>query len=130
MANYNTQGSTPLGMVAGATVAQYRLVKGGASIGLAIPTTAITEVPIGASMQGAATGETFPIQQRGRAKLTAAAAITLFAEVSANSADGGKIIASSGSTAVSIGVAMEAAGADGDIIEVDLFITARGPANT
>jgi len=43
---------------------------------------------------------------------------------------GGKIETSAGATARTIGVALETAGADGDIIEVRLMLSGNGAANS
>ena len=131
MATSNLLGISPDSQVAGAAVTNARVVKQNSTTAeQVIHTAAITDAAVGVSLNTAATGELVAIQKLGRAKITAAAAISVGDEVSPNSADGGKIITSSGATARSIGIAREAAGADGDIIAVDLFTPAlKGPPN-
>lgn len=131
MANFNTQGTTPAGFIAGGTIAQYRLVKLDSTQGQVVVTSAITDVGVGASMQSASSGDTVPVQTFGKVKLTASAAISIGAEVMPTAAGSGKVMTSAGATAVSIGLALEAAGADGDIIEVMLTApNVKGPANS
>lgn len=101
---------------AGAAIGQYRLVKiSGANV---IVTTAATERVFGASQATAAdSGETLAISHGGRVKLKASGAITKGARV-VPAADGE--IAADGGTATHIacGIALTAADADGDVIEV------------
>lgn len=130
MANFNLQGSTPLGMIANTTVAQYAAVKQHSVEGEVVVTTAITDAPIGIALIAGTAGSLLPIQQRGRAKCIAGAAISLGAQVMCAAAGGGKVETAAGATAYSIGRALQAAGADGDIIEVDLMISGAGPANS
>lgn len=130
MANYNLQGSTPLGMVANTTVAQFAMVKQHSVEGEAVVTTAITDIPLGAAMIAGTAGSLLAIQQRGRAKCIAGAAISLGAQLMCAAAGGGKVETAAGATALTIGKALQAAGADGDIIEVDLLIGGNAPAST
>ena len=131
MANSNQMGVSPAGYIAGATVTQYRLVKLDSTAGQVIHTTAITDVGLGAALQTASTGGTVPVQQFGKVKLTASDAISLGAQVMPTAAGAGKIVTAAGATAKSCGIALEAAGADGDIIEVLLVAPAvNGPANS
>lgn len=132
MANSNMLGVSPAGYIAGAAVSQYRLVKLDSTAGQCIHTTAITDVALGATLQSAsAAGVPVPVQQFGKVKLTAVTTIALGAQVMPDSGGAGKIATAAGATAKSCGIALEAAGADGDIIEVLLVAPAvNGPANT
>lgn len=124
MADYNLLGVAPLSMIAGGTVTKNRLVKVHTTANQVIHTAAIADQALGAAMESAASGEMVPVQIFGKAKLTAAAAISAGDPVMPDSGGGGKIATSAGATAVSIGFATQAAGADGDVIEVIL----SGPA--
>lgn len=131
MAQSNMQGVSPSGFIAGGTISQYRLVKLDSTQGQVIATAAITDVAVGGSLASAVSGGTVPVQPYGKVKLTAAAAISLGAQVMPDSGGGGKIATAAGATAVSVGLALEAAGADGDIIEVLLTApNVKGPANS
>ena len=126
----NAQNVGYLGFKAGATIVKNRLVILDSTAGQVISSAAITQVPVGVALEAASTGDTVAVQTDGVAMLTVAAAVSLGAEVSSNSSTGGKVIASSGATAVSVGIALAAAATDGDEIPVLLRISARGPANT
>lgn len=131
MANSNQLGVSPAGYIAGGTIAQYRLVKLDSTAGQVIATAAITDVAVGGSLTSASSAGTVGVQMFGKVKLTAAAAISLGAQVMPDSGGGGKIATAAGATAKSCGVALEAAGADGDIIEVLLAAPpVNGPANS
>lgn len=132
MATSNNQNVSPLGFVAGAAISQYRLVKLDTTEGRVIATTAITDVAQGASMNSAAAlGDLVAVQNFGKVKLTASAAITLGDQVMPTASGAGKISTSSGATARTIGIALQAAGADGDVIEVQLVAPiGNGAANS
>lgn len=131
MANYNLQGVSPVSFIAGGSITANRLVKADTTQGQVVVTTAITDAPLGVALETASSGGLVPVQMYGKAKLTAAAAISVGAQVMADSGGGGKIATASGATAVSCGIALEAAGADGDIIEVQLVTpNVKGPANS
>lgn len=132
MSDYNTQGVSPLGFIAGGTIAQYRAVKLDSTAGQVVAATAITDNTVGASMVSASSGQTLSVQTFGKVKLTASAAITLGDQVMVTASGAGKVSTAAGATAKSIGVALEAASADGDIIEVLLHggPNVNGPANT
>lgn len=129
MATFNLLGVSPSSVIAGGTIAQYRaVVLSAANTGTA--GSAITDSPIGASLNSAVTGELVGLQAFGDAKLTASAAIAVGAQVMVTAAGAGKVSTAAGATAKSIGIALEAAGADGDIIAVRLNIPpVNGPAN-
>lgn len=131
MALYNTQGVSPIGFVAGGTIAQYRAVKLHSVEGQVVASAAIADVSIGASMDAASSGDLVTVQTFGKVKLTASAAIALGAQVMVTAAGAGKVSTAAGATAVSIGIALQAAGDDGDIIEVQLVAPrVAGPANS
>lgn len=105
---------------AGATVAKHRLLKD--SSGKLIHATAATEVIIAASgSSGADSDEKFAGCLPGeRVKLTASAAIAKHARIMAASA--GKIATfSTGAGVFCVGIALEAAAADDDVIECFFF---------
>lgn len=131
MALYNTQNIAPLSFTAGGTIAQYRLVKLDSTEGRVVATSGITDLAVGASMESATTGGLVSVQNAGKVKLTASAVVTLGDQLMATASGAGKVSTASGATAKSIGVALQAAGGDGDIIEVQLFApNVNGPANT
>lgn len=131
MANSNQMGISPAGYVAGGTIGQYVLVKLHSTAGQCVVTTAITDVALGASLTSASSGGTVAVQQFGKVKLTAKAAISLGAQVMPDSGGSGLIATASGATAKSCGIALEAATAENDIIEVLLAApNVNGPANS
>ena len=132
MALYNNQNVAPLSFVAGAAISQYRAVKLDSTEGRVVASAAIADLTIGASMNSAAAlGDLVTVQNFGKVKLTASAAISLGDQVMVTAAGAGKISTASGATAKSIGVALQAAGADGDVIEVQLAApNVNGPANS
>ena len=131
MANSNLLGVSPQGFIAGGTIANNVLVMLHSTAGQVVVTTGITSLPIGASLNSAVANGTIAVQQFGKAKLTAGAAISLGAQLMPAAAGGGLVETAAGATAKSIGVALEAAGASGDIIEVQLAVPAVfGPANS
>jgi hypothetical protein len=131
MSTSNLLGSAPQSVLSGAAVGQYRLVTVSAA-NTGIVTTAITDAPIGVSMtSAAAAGELVPLQTMGIAKIVASAAVAIGAQVMPTAAGAGKCATAAGATAKSIGIAMSAAGADGDVIEVLLALPAvNRPANS
>jgi hypothetical protein len=68
-------------------------------------------------------GQTAEVVRRGTAKVVAGAAIAYRAQVKADAA--GKAITGGGGSDKNFGIALEAAAADGDIIEIDLFNVIR-----
>ena len=131
MANYNLLGSSPAGFVAGGTIPVNTLVMLDSTAGQVVVTTAITSLAVGAAMNSAVSGGTVSVQQYGIAKLTAKSAIALGDQVMPVGTGGGLIDNAAGATAKSIGVALEAALAEGDVIAVMLAIPpVFGPANS
>lgn len=131
MSDSNMQGISPLGFIAGGTIAQYRAVKLDSTVGQVVAASAITDNVVGVSLISATSGLPVTLQTAGKVKVTASAAITLGDQVMVTASGAGKVSTASGATAKSIGIALEAAGADGDIIEVLLQTpNVNGPANT
>lgn len=130
MSTYNPLGTSLQSIVAGAAIGQYRAVKRSAA-NTGIVTTAITDVPIGiATVAATAAGELVSVQTYGIAKCVASDAISEGAQVMCTASGAGKVVTAAGATAYSIGIARSAAGADGDIIEVQLMLSGAGPANS
>jgi hypothetical protein len=95
---------------------QFYIVKlDSSSNGIAL-SAAATDVHIGVLQNTPASGEAATVRFLGTSKVVAGAAITKGAYVAADSA--GKAAATTTDKDNSIGVALEAAAADGDIIEV------------
>lgn len=104
-------------VTSGAAVGQFRLLQNDS--GNVIQATAATQLILGASQDSAAdSGEKFPMYLGSQVlKLTASDAIAKHVRVMATTA--GKIVTfSSGAGVYAVGVALEAAAADGDVIEV------------
>lgn len=104
------------GETAGAAITQFALVYDNA--GSVEETTGATVRPIGVAQQGADSGEKFDTIVEGKTKVIAGAAISKGAILQPAAA--GKVITNDGATASRflVGEALEAASADGDIIEV------------
>ena len=131
MANFNLLGSSPAGFVAGGVIPVNTLVMLHSTEGQVVVTTGITSLAVGAAMNSAVAGGTVQVQTYGIAKLTAKSAIALGDQVMPVGSGGGLIDNAAGATAKSIGVALEAALADGDVIAVMLNVPAVfGPANS
>lgn len=132
MAHYNYAGISPLPFTAGGTIEAYRVVRmNSTTVDSVIASTAIADPSIGCSTAVAATGDNVAIQFGGIAMLTASAAIAANAEVMVTASGAGKISTAAGATARAIGIALQAALADGDVIPVLLNLPAiTGPATT
>ena len=116
----NLLGFSPQGFVATIATAKFVVVMLDSTEGKVVVTTAITDMPIGVTTASAAAGGTVALQQSGVAKVTASGIIALGAQVVA-SADGKvETFTGIGATALSMGVALQASGATGDVIEVQL----------
>lgn len=120
MATSNLLGVSPQSFVAGATIGQYRAVKLDTTANTVIVTAAIADLPIGVAMISGVAGENIPVQQFGKAKCVASAAVSIGDELMATASGAGKVSTLAGATARGIGVALTAATTDGDIIEVQL----------
>lgn len=130
MADSNFRGSTPAGYISGAAILINRACKLDSTEGRVVPATAIADVFQGVALTACtAAGQTVSLQKRGKAKMVASAAIALGAQVMITASGAGKISTAAGATAHSIGQALQAAGADGDVIEVDLDAVVNQPPN-
>lgn len=131
MANFNLAGTSAVPMVAGGTIAQYRALEFSAAPNVVTAANAIADITLGASMTSASSGEQLMVQIAGIAKMTASAAITAGAEVMVTASGSGKVSTAAGATANSLGVALTAALADGDVVEVLLHVpNVKGAANS
>lgn len=131
MANSNSQGVEAIGFVAGGTIGVNRLVKLDSTAGQVVVTSAITDVAIGTALNSASSGELVAVQPFGRAKAVASDAISLGAQLMPTASGSGKVVTAAGATALSCGIALQAAGADGDVIEILLAVpNVNGPANS
>ena len=130
MAQSNLLGFSAAGFVAGGTIPVNTMVKLDTTAGQVVVTTAITEVPFGAAMTSAVSGGTVKVQTHGIAKVTASGIIALGAQVVASTDGKVETFTGIGATAYSCGVALTAAAAAGDVIEVMLATPpVAGPTN-
>ncbi len=106
-----------LSKTADAAITQYRIVKVTSS-GVDV-STADTDKILGVAKLTVAITEQCPVQISGTAKVTASAAISVGDYLTATTA--GKAAATTTDKKRVIGIALEAAAADGDIIEVLLM---------
>ncbi len=116
MAERNYQGVSPARLTLTGVVGQHLVVD---QAGLV--TDDEPDIAFGISLISGVSGDVIPVQQFGVAKITASTAITAGVEVMATAGAAGKISALSGATSRGIGVALEAALNDGDVIAVQLF---------
>ena len=131
MSLFNLAGVSPLPFKAGGTIVQYRAVVLDSTEGQVVAGSAIAGKTLGVALNGASSGEMVKVQIAGVAKIAASAAVTLGDEVMVTASGAGKISTSSGATAMTIGIALQAALTDGDIIEVLLNVPAvKGAANS
>ena len=121
MAEYNFAGSNPITFKAGAAVPKYRMVKVGAAENEVIHTTAIADVALGVALETVASGEFVPVQILGIGKCVASAAVTLGDKLMLTATGAGKVSTSAGA-ANEVGIALQAATADGDVIMVALSV--------
>ena len=128
MADQNLAGTEPMSLKATTTVAGNRFIKQDATKGFCIQAAAGTDIAIGVSLVSALANESVPFQSYGKAKIVAGAAVAINAQVTSD-ATGRAVTVAAGNT--SFGMAAEAAGAAGDVIEV--FLTPlpnlNGPVN-
>jgi len=87
--------------------------------------TVAPQQPIGILINKPISGAAALVRVRGKCKAIAGAAITVGARLMWGT--GGKVITLSGTTNYVVGVALQAAGADGDVIEI-LVTTGEQPA--
>lgn len=128
MADYNKAGTELLSLKANATVNANRFVKLDATAGFVIQAAAGTDIAVGVSTITSLVNESVPFQGYGKAKLTAGAAVALNAQVTSD-ATGRAVTVATGN--ISHGIAMQAAGAANDVIEVLLtpLPNLNGPVN-
>lgn len=100
-----------ISMKANGTVTANRLVKLNSTARECLHTTAITEVAFGVAKETVATGLQVPVEIGSGAivKLVAAGTIAAGDPLMPDSADGGKVLALSGATAVTCGQAIDGA---------------------
>jgi hypothetical protein len=131
MADSNFLGTSLMGFKAGGTIGINRLVKLDSTAGQVVVTSAITDVAIGVATQSATSGDNVPVQVFGKAKVVASGAVSLGDQLMPTSSGSGKVVTAAGATAISCGVALQAAGADGDTIEALLAVPGvNRPANS
>lgn len=118
MATFNLQGISPISFTAGGTIGINRAVKLDSTAGQVVVTSAITDVCVGVAIQSGTSGTLVAVQTSGVAKMVASDAIALNAQVMPTASGSGKVVTAAGATAKSLGVALQASGADGDVIEV------------
>lgn len=118
-------------MEAESEVTQYRVVKLGAAAGQVVPTSAITDVAIGVSLNYAAAGARVQVQTGGIARVECSAGVAYGAQVMPTGAAGGKCATAAGATAKSFGLACgTTTTADGEQQLVMLATpNVNGPAN-
>ena len=116
---------------AGGAIPANSLVKYDSTEGQVVVTTAITDVAIGVSMGTYAIGDQAQIQTSGVATvLSGAAGIALGAQVMPDATQNGGIATAAGATAVSVGIAEQAAAGGGDVVRVRLCTpNLKAPAN-
>lgn len=117
---YNYLGISPVGFKVGTGgTTKDRLVKLDATVTgtpTVIPSAAITDEHLGVALTTQVAGEVVAVQSYGVARCVASAAIVAGDKVMF--AAGGKVATANGATAKLVGVALESAGADGDVIPV------------
>lgn len=129
MSEFNLQGVSPVSFIAGGTIIANRLVEISAA-NTVTATDAITDLPIGVALVGGSTGDLIPVQQFGKAKIVASAAVSVGAQLMPTASGSGKCLTAAGATARTIGQALTASGADGDVIEVQLMLAGNTAANS
>jgi hypothetical protein len=132
MANENFIGWQPYSFTAGGTISKGNvLMLNGTTSKSVVRTTAITDLAVGVALADASSGDLVPVMPIGPVcKVLAAGPVACNAEVMPHGSTAGRVDDAAGATARSIGVALEAAGADGDMIEVMLLSCPKGPANS
>lgn len=131
MANFNSLNVSNMSFIAGGTIGINRAVKLDSTTGQVVVTAAITDIAIGVATNSASSGEMVSVQLFGKAKAVASDAVSVGAELMPTGSGSGKVVTASGATAVSMGLALTASGADGDTIEILLACpNVRGSANT
>jgi hypothetical protein len=131
MSQENFAGTAPVSFTAGGTITRGQALVFSAAPKTVVASTAITQQVIGVALQGAASGEQVPAVTASGTIVTmvAGAAITAGAEVMPQATGPGKVITAAGATALSCGIALTAAAADLDLIEVLFRPSVKSPAN-
>lgn len=131
MANENLLGLKPFSMKAGGTITKGNLLKlDGSNSKQVVRTTAITDFVVGVAGNSGVSGDQIDINPNGSiAKVIAAAATTINAELMPHGSTNGQCADAAGATARTIGIGLEAAGAAGDVIEVLMVACPKGPPN-
>jgi len=131
MADFNTFGTSFASFVAGGTISKNRAVKLDTTAGQVVVCSAITDVAIGIATEDATSGYSVTVQLFGKAKVVASASTSVGDQLMPTASGSGKVSTAAGATAKSMGLGLQAAGADGDVIEVLLATpNVNGPANS
>jgi len=119
-----------IAMKANGAVTANRVVKADTTEGQVLHTTAITEPVFGVALNTAADTEAVSVEIGSGAivKLTASAAISVGDRLMPGA--NGKVATAAGATAIDCGIALSAAGADGEIITAKLNPMGKSPVNT
>lgn len=119
-------------MEAESEVQPYRALTAGTSPGQVVPTSAITDVVIGTSLNYAAAGERVQVQTGGIAEVECSAAVNYKQQVMPTASGAGKCATAAGGTAKSFGYALgTSTTADGERQKVLLACpNVNGPANS
>ena len=126
MADNNLAGTTPISLISGAAFLANVGLK--LSSGTVIECAAEGDMCIGISLDAStAAGQPVRIQQYGIASCVSNGTVAQDAQVECG-ADG-KVTTAAGAAARTIGVALDAAGADLDLVRVLLMLSGNGPAN-
>lgn len=116
----NFAGVSPIPFKAGGTIIKDTFVKLDSTAGQVVQATAATDVVVGVALQSASSGDQVPVQIAGVARVVTNGTLTLGAEVEC--AADGEATTAGGGTAVSLGVALQAASSDQDVCEVLLAL--------
>jgi hypothetical protein len=103
-------------LLAAATLPQQYLVVQGSSANYGGLATAVTQSLVGIAQNVPQAGEHLTVCPFGQSRAVAGAAVTAYAELTSNGS--GRVIAAVSGDSCVIGYALEAAGADGDLIRV------------
>lgn len=117
-------------MKANGTVTANRVVKANTTEGEVLHTTAITEAVFGVALNTVSTGQAVSVETGAGAivKMVASAAISVGDRLMPGA--NGKVATAAGATAIDCGVALSAAGADGEVIVARLNPMGKSPVNT
>lgn len=132
MADFNTFGTSFASFVAGGTISKNRAVcMDGTNANQVVACSLITDIAIGIATEDATSGYQVTVQLFGKAKVVASASTSVGDQLMPTASGSGKVSTAAGATAKSMGLGLQAAGADGDVIEVLLATpNVNGPANS